>query len=585
MRLAALVVLVACVDQGAGPQGKKIDPAYIADNVLKEPPQLDDGFSVDLGGRVTYLGSQVDKKSVAPGGTVRISHYWQVNQPPGADWKVFAFVRGAPNTADFMNLPATDMAAARGPATWRAGEIIRDIQDVTLRPDWRSPTATLYVGLIQAGAHGVGDRMIAIGPHVVDRAIVARTFDIDLSRAPAPIGSVYIQRAAGAINIDGIANDPGWAGVPTSPEFVQAEGSPEVVGKASAKLTWDDTYLYAFISIVDNDIYSEYKKHDDPLWKADAVELFIDADGNKRGYVELQVNPNNATFDSWFAGGRAPKGDEAWDSGMITAVKVRGTPDVAGDTDQGWDVEIAIPWAAVKGRDEQMAVRLPPQTGDKWRLNVVRIDKSGDKPPSASSWNRISNQDVHGLERMLTAVFADQSGSIVAKPDGQGSTQQGSAAQGSGSNAQGAQGSNAQGSNAQGSAATHQLGPAGAPPGARQISPGVTSGSGAGELRGNPYAPTPVGPNAGSNAKTNQPKPSTPTGDEIRNPFAPAGSNAGSGAKPNSKSTGELKGNPFTPGAGSGAKPNPGANPTKANDEIRSNPFRQNAGSGSAPRP
>src|SRR5262249_16612366 len=153
---------------------------------------------------------------------------------------------------------------------------------------------------------------------------------------------------------DGIANDPGWAGIPTSPEFVQAEGSPEVVGKASAKLTWDDTHLYAFISIVDNDIYSEYKKHDDPLSKADAIEPVIDADGNKRGYVEVAVSPNNGTFDSWFAGGHTPKGDEAWDSGMITAVKVRGTPDVAGDTDQGWDVEIAIPWAAVKGRDEQM---------------------------------------------------------------------------------------------------------------------------------------------------------------------------------------------------------------------------------------
>ena len=33
--------------------------------------------------------------------------------------------------------------------------------------------------------------------------------------------------------------------------------------------------------------------------------MFIDADGNRRGYVELQVNPNNVTFDSWFAGDRA----------------------------------------------------------------------------------------------------------------------------------------------------------------------------------------------------------------------------------------------------------------------------------------
>jgi len=63
--------------------------------------------------------------------------------------------------------------------------------------------------------------------------------------------------------------------------------------------------------------------------------MFVDADGNRRGYVELQVNPNNATFDSWFATTRAQPGDPSWDSGMETAVKVRGTTE-PGDTDQGW---------------------------------------------------------------------------------------------------------------------------------------------------------------------------------------------------------------------------------------------------------
>ncbi|MGN6108448.1 MAG: carbohydrate-binding family 9-like protein, partial [Kofleriaceae bacterium] len=197
-----------------------------------------------------------------------------------------------------------------------------------------------------------------------------------------------------------------------SGELVTAEGSPEPVGKATAKLTWDDQYLYVFASIVDTDVFSPYKQHDEPLWKADCIELFVDADGNRRGYIELQVNPNNATFDSWFAGPRGPAGDESWDSGMVTAVAVRGTADKGGDADQGWDVEIGIPWAAVKGRDEAMAVRLPPQVGDRWRLNVVRVDKrsGGNENVTASSWNRITYRDFHALDRMLTVVFADPTG-------------------------------------------------------------------------------------------------------------------------------------------------------------------------------
>ena len=290
-----------------------------------------------------------------------------------------------------------------------------------MRPDWHSTTATMYVGLIRVGGHDVGDRMAASGPNTLDRAVIAKVIDVDLSKAPPPLGTVYVPHAAGSIAIDGIAGDPGWSNAAISPEFATAEGCPEPVGKATAKMTWDEQKLYVFVQITDSDVYSEYKHHDDPLWKQDAIEIFIDADGNRRGYIELQVNPNNATFDSWFAGPRTQAGDEKWDSGMETAVKVRGTADQAGDTDQGWDAEITIPLAAVKGRDDAMNVRIPPQVGDRWRLNVVRVDgKSGGTSSTASSWNRITCADFHGLDRMLTVVFADRSGAIVPVGTGTG---------------------------------------------------------------------------------------------------------------------------------------------------------------------
>jgi Carbohydrate family 9 binding domain-like len=419
---AGLVAWGACVDKGPGPQPKKIDPSYVAEHLLAGPPAGEfPRLEVSLGGKVVYVGNTVDKAVVAPGQTVRVTHYWRVVQPVGPGWRVFALVRGAPNTADFMNLPATDMQIAHGPATWKAGELIEDIQDITLRPDWHSATATLYAGLIAAGEHGIGDRMAASGPHTEDRAVIARVIDVDLSKAPPPPGTVYVPRAVEPILVDGVASEPAWAAAATSPELATAEGSADPVGKAIAKLTWDDQFLYAFVSVTDSDVVSEYKNHDEPLWKQDCVELFIDADGNRRGYVELQVNPNNATFDSWFATTRAQPGDVRWDSGMQTAVKLRGTTN-PGDTDQGWDVEIAIPWQAVRGRDEAMAVHLPPQIGDRWRLNVVRVDvRTGDKIQQASSWNRISSADFHALDRMLTAVFADASGSIHPSAAGAGS--------------------------------------------------------------------------------------------------------------------------------------------------------------------
>lgn len=414
-----LIVLGACVEQGPGPKGKKIAPSYIAEHLLTAPPQDLTRLDVSLGGApsapLVYLGNRVDRPAVAPGQTVRVTHYWQVNTPIGTNWRVFALVRGAPNTADFMNLTPTDMQIGHPPARWRAGQVIEDIQDVTLRPDWKSKQATLYVGLIALGAHGPGDRMAASGAHTLDRAIIARTFDVDLSKAPPPPGTVYIPRTADPVAIDGAASEPAWATAAVSPDLATAEGSFDPVGKATARMLWDDDFLYVFATINDSDVVSEYKQHDDPLWKQDCIELFIDADGNRRGYIELQVNPGNATFDSWFATTRSQPGDPAWESEMASAVQLRGTA-APGDTDRGWDVELAIPWAAVRGRDEAMAVALPPRIGDRWRMNLVRVDvRTGEKNPSASSWNRITSADFHALDRMLTIVFADPSGSIVPR--------------------------------------------------------------------------------------------------------------------------------------------------------------------------
>jgi hypothetical protein len=428
-RAVAIAVLVvaacaSCVDRGPGPQGKKIDPAYVRDNLVAAVPPDVTRVDVELGGKLIYVGSRVvmgegtaANAAIAPGQLFRVVHYWQVKEAPGKGWRIFRLLRGAPGAADFMNLGQTDMEIGHPVEKWRAGQIIQDTQDIVLRPDWRSPVAVLHVGLVADGGHQIGDRMPAsAGPHVVDRAVIAQRLTVDLSKAPPPAGTIHVPRASGPITIDGVATESGWVTAVTSPELVTADGSPEPNGKAFARMTWDDQHLYLFVQITDSDIYSQYKQHDDPIWKQDCVEIFIDADGNRRGYVELQVNPNNTQFDSFFAGTRAQPGDESWNANMVSAVKVRGTADKAGDADQGWDVEIAIPLAAVKGRDEAMAVRLPPQVGDTWRLNVVRVDyRSSGGNPAVASWNRIGYGDFHALDRMLTVVFADETGSITAK--------------------------------------------------------------------------------------------------------------------------------------------------------------------------
>src|SRR5262249_1032537 len=157
----------------------------------------------------------------------------------------------APNTTDFMNLDPTDMEVGLPPKKWKAGQIIQDVQDIVLRPDWHSPIATLSIGLVEQHGHQIGDRMAASGSHVVDRAVIARAITVDLSKAPPPGGTVYVPYKSGGITIDGQAVDPAWATAAQSPEFVPAEGCGDPVGKATAKMTWDEQNLYVFVQITD----------------------------------------------------------------------------------------------------------------------------------------------------------------------------------------------------------------------------------------------------------------------------------------------------------------------------------------------
>src|SRR5689334_2421626 len=146
MRCAAVVLVAAlagfaglvggaacsgCVDQGPGPEPRKVEPSFVQAHLLPaEPPASAEleRLDVTLGGKVVYLGSKVDKPRVAPGQAVTITHYWKVLAPITGKWRVFTLVRAPAGASDFMNLGASDMQYAYGPERWKAGDIIEDPQ-------------------------------------------------------------------------------------------------------------------------------------------------------------------------------------------------------------------------------------------------------------------------------------------------------------------------------------------------------------------------------------------------------------------------------------------------------------------------
>lgn len=58
-------------------------------------------------------------------------------------------------------------------------------------------------------------------------------------------------------------------------------------------------------------------------------------------------------------------------SGVKTGVMIWGSANDGRDLDQGWTLEMAIPWSALKQGAHR---RAPPHEGDYWRMNFSRVE-------------------------------------------------------------------------------------------------------------------------------------------------------------------------------------------------------------------
>lgn len=374
---AALCLLLAAAgcEHHRDPQKQLVE-----ENLLEASPRhIDNPSGAKLGSFAVYLGADVDSEVARPGAGFDVTHYFQVTAAPPAGAEVR--VRLVGDGGEAAELALSPMMQAHPLSAWKPGQIIRDRQRVAIPASWRSPRARVEVS---AGGEALGAAQVSI-----ERGIY------------------LVHRAAAPIAVDGRGADAAWKKAAWGPDFTVAKGGRQLPGSARARLLWDEQHLYALIEVVDDDVFSPYTKRDDTLWKADVVELFIDADRNRRGYVELQLNPRGAVFDSFFPVTRAQEHHFEWNSSMKTAVTVDGTADDQGDTDRGWVAEMAIPHGDVKGMAKDMKVEIPPRPGDRWRLNAVRVDKPKKGGLGASSWNPITIRDFHALGRMLTVRFAE----------------------------------------------------------------------------------------------------------------------------------------------------------------------------------
>ncbi len=208
------------------------------------------------------------------------------------------------------------------------------------------------------------------------------------------------------IIVDGKLSEKIWKKVPEVVFLDMVNGSIPLL-KTTAKMAWDDDYLYIGFECQDPDVWARMGLKDSevpkdlvfritrkkegcpPEWyRLEAeimhlekfVKVFLDPDADESNYMEFHITPINNIFDAWYPHGLSDITGETWKSpnvswtcpGLISAVYVDGTLNAPHDVDRGWSVEIAIPWKGIKFLTKGVC---PPKPADVWSVLLCRLHR------------------------------------------------------------------------------------------------------------------------------------------------------------------------------------------------------------------
>jgi hypothetical protein len=396
------VVLVGCRDEQAGPRprGNRPPPpgeapAAAPSGAIRTLDALPGPLNFPstaswAGGAVKYLGSQLDPKNPAPGQPVTLKHYFRADgqQPQGYRFFVHVVDGNSGQMLGNMDHELQNGAAMLG--TWPQGKVIEDVQQIAM-PNYPG-TMQLLMGFWRGE-----ERLTADLPPTHDGN--HRVFGPKLEGPQASVPEYKAPRAAKPPTIDGKLDDAQWAAAPEVTLTTSFDGK-EAQRKTRMRVVWDDTNVYVGFDCVDPDISGTLRKKDDPLYTQGVVEVFFDADADGATYNELQVSPHNVNFDAQFVARRSDlETAMKWESGMKSAVNVRGTLD-DDKPDEGWSAELQIPIANLS-----KVPRVPPQKGDKWRFNAYRIDFEKSQQVEFQSYSPLFVGDFHALPRFAWLIF------------------------------------------------------------------------------------------------------------------------------------------------------------------------------------
>lgn len=222
-------------------------------------------------------------------------------------------------------------------------------------------SATTCVGLLMAGV-----TLAVAGAYAAADTLASP------ASPPRRVAELRVPMRADRITIDGESDDLGW------PKRAGRTGPFRSADRriarpySEARFAWGEDKLFVLLYAADEDVVAPVDRTDGPVSNDDSFRLsFMAPSGERR----IDVSPLGVVSDAL----RRPDGtfDATWNSDALVAHDVDGTPNVAGDDDEEWILEMALPLAGL-GFDDR--------AGGRMRVELERCDRVRDAGRRCVRW-------------------------------------------------------------------------------------------------------------------------------------------------------------------------------------------------------
>jgi len=385
--LGAMAVMFVACSKPAG---------VVSENEI--PPYAQKVHATMNDGAIELIAFYTEPLKPKHGDSFKVVSFWRVTEDLPAGYKMFYHFEDPSGEQIFVH--DHPFADARFPEL-PLKHIIRDDAAIKELPAWfDSDKMVVHTGFFKENARIIPEPKFNDGKDRLRLPAIEITKP-NIVRKQLKVYAVAGQ-SRGKIKVDGKLSESFWQNAQSGGKFWLTNGTNLAKQQTNVMAAMDEKYLYFAFDCEDGDVYATLKQNDDKIYDHDdVVEVFLDGNGDKDDYWEIQVSAAGIKFDSSFKGGPRKNQDVSWDSGIKYAVQVSGTLNDPKDADKGWSAEIAIPWASIKD-----SPRIPPKDGDVWKAYIYRIDRTASgKTPEFSAWVPPYKGDFHYLRFMGDLVF------------------------------------------------------------------------------------------------------------------------------------------------------------------------------------